>query len=303
MDQWGYETAGVAAVDRRGTRRVLVILVAFLVAAAGLFLTAPPGQAESDPQVGVGTAVVTCGEGSLVTIPITNNSSYNMYISDLNVWDGETLVWDLSEVYEGEGGVLVLAGDTHDVEIWGLDDGGYDFDGNVYWASEASASFEGSFSVDCEGNGEGGFGDPISCTAGGCEEFADPDGNWTATCNGCSGSVILQEPGENVADVEVTGSDPFKLKLTTKKGVGPRARHAKVFKVTDDGEVELPRCTRGRSHKHWQKHWNRRHPGFLWHRHWHRHDRVTTNCVIVKQKHHRIQYIVKFTDDPRFRFR
>jgi hypothetical protein len=113
----------------------------------------------------------------------------------------------------------------------------------------------------------------IPCTGGGCASFEDPvgDPDWTATCNGCAGTVIIRDPGDDLADIEVTGSDPFTLVLkTTGKGSPP----GQSFVFKDDSK--MPKCT----------------------------GKNPTNCVkIIRIAGAHTQYTVIVEDDPRFKFR
>ena len=136
---------------------------------------------------------------------------------------------------------------------------------------------------DDDGDGNGGG---ITLICGGdpdpCESFSVA-GEWGATCEGCTGEVIIRDPANpvlDIADVQIKGDAGFELVLTTVgKGPDPAEAFVTVFDSPKfpDGTT-LPDCQ----------------------------GKTKTNCVKItrsKKAGGHTKYVVKVDADPRFRFR
>ena len=114
-----------------------------------------------------------------------------------------------------------------------------------------------------------------------CEAFADPDGNWVASCVGCDDGTEINifNPGNDVAFIEVTDDNDFRIVLTTtRKGPPPGRAFVEVDEEIDlEDAITLSKCgKKGRN---------------------------GTNCVHINRvRGARTQYTVFYFDDPFIRF-
>jgi hypothetical protein len=314
---------GATAFDSRSARRWLLILLAFALVAASLFFAAPPAAAAQTP------AEIALDERFIEWV--TEDDVVHLFADYIPAAPGDDTEFTLPEGSTVLFGFEVLDGPTDNITL--SIDGGAPFSVNSgyqdpieadpgvgpawQWDHDGDGATTG---VTCPGNpiGDGncnGVGDwdgdfiffryesgPIpvgtttftfdigvlsetitvhaDCDGGDTCEFEDPDGEWEAeiTCKGdCT--VVIHEPDGAVADIEVTEDTPFTLVLkSTGKGTPPgRATVDKVDPETGLLVIEtLPKCT----------------------------GKTKTDCVtIIRVKGARTQYTIKYTEDPRFRFR
>jgi hypothetical protein len=274
--RYGYVIGGSAALDNT-RRRWLAVLLAFSIGMAMVLVAASPAAAHPDAMHS-GRIATAGGECSAV-ITLSNDAHDNadMKIVSLEVFDGATEVWD---VYDGGGFdfpqfVQWDEPDERDFDVEELEAGSYRAEAFVEWEGDGlDQELEANFDVDCN------ILEIIECVGSACESFSDPNEDWSATCEGCSGSVVIREPDGNVADVQVTGSNPFTIVLTT-DGKGPSPGSAAVDKLNDAGEFikTLPPCGKKGTEP-------------------------TTDCVHINRVNgNHTQFTIFFTDDPRFRFR
>jgi hypothetical protein len=275
----GYETGGSTAPDNVWGRRWLIVLLAFLLAAAGLFFTAPPGHAENGGNATLSAEDGCEGSEGFIEVYVTNDESGEFGLDDMDlVWiklyEGETLI----DTIDADGNLeddIGQGGSSSTYTFDDVDDGDYWVEALVKWQGGEVASYpDDSASVDCDEE-EGGT--ELNCAVDDCSDITDPFGeNWTADidCDGCT--VLIRDPGTNpdgsqgFADIEVSGTD-LKVKLTaTGKGTPP----GKAAVWADD--ALLPKC-KGKN---------------------------ATDCVKIKRiKGAHTYYDVRVGEDPRFRFR
>jgi hypothetical protein len=274
--RYGYVIGGSAALDNT-RRRWLAVLLAFSIGMAMVLVAASPAAAHPDAMHS-GRIAAAGGECSAV-ITLSNDAHDNadMKIVSLEVFDGATEVWD---VYDGGGFdfpqfVQWDEPDERDFDVEGLEAGSYRAEAFVEWEGDGlDQALEANFDVDCN------ILEIIECVGSACESFNDPNEEWSASCEGCSGSVVIREPNGDLADVQVTGSTAFSLTLTsTGKGTNPGKASVEVIDNAPKFEGLLPACGRNGTEP-------------------------ITNCVHINRVNgNHTEYTIFFDDDPRFRFR
>lgn len=268
-------TAGGMTAGGSGRTDMFGTLLSVLVSLSLIVMLAPPAQAAAFEATV--TAEASCGEGGgEIEFYVTNeDAELDMDLVSAVIYFGE----EDSIVYDSDGPIASVGpGDESDSYFFeGLDDGQYELEVYVLWdlfEGDVDDFLNAEVTVDCEGGDDG-----IDCSEGGCESFEDPDGEWFATCDGCTGQVIIKDPGNNVAEIVVTGKTPFKLILTT-TGKGPNPGKASVDIDNDlDGTFEstLARCGKMGA--------------------------GDANCVQIQRAGGHTQYTVFYQDDPGFSFR
>lgn len=273
--QIGIALSGTAASESRAVNWISVAL-SMILSLILVATMAPSANAEGHEGDATLNAESSCGEGGgEIGFSVTNNEAeLDLDLVSADIYFG--IEESVSYPSEGDIETGIPSGETSDTYFFtGLEDGDYYLEVYVVWdygEGYLEAVLSAEVTVTCEG-------EVIDCGEGGCDSFEDPNGEWTATCEGCTGQVIIKDPGDNVAEIVVTGKSPFKLTLTT-TGPGPNPGKASVDIDNDlDGEFEstLPKCGKNGS--------------------------GDTNCVHIKRAGGHTQYTVFYNDDPGFSFK